>query len=107
MNETHATISMRELHLGSTTKRILAGQRLTLSLGAKPIAEIVPLSPRSSATLDAILAPVKAAAAKAKPGKNLILEITSRPSYSLLGGDWPAQRGSTRQPPCARLWLTG
>jgi antitoxin (DNA-binding transcriptional repressor) of toxin-antitoxin stability system len=78
MNEKPATISIRELRLGSTTKRILAGERLTLSLGAKPIAEIVPLSPHSSPTLDEVLAPVKAAAAKAKPGKNLILEDRER-----------------------------
>jgi antitoxin (DNA-binding transcriptional repressor) of toxin-antitoxin stability system len=80
MSEKAATISIRELRRSSTTKRILAGERLTLTMGVenKPVAEIIPLPPENRRTMDEILAPVKAAAAKAKVGRNPVLEDRER-----------------------------
>jgi antitoxin (DNA-binding transcriptional repressor) of toxin-antitoxin stability system len=80
MSEKAAMISIRELRSSSTTKRILAGERLTLTMGVenKPIAEIIPLPPKGRRTMDEILAPVKAAASKAKVGKNPVLEDRER-----------------------------
>jgi len=71
-------VTIRELRSGSTTKRILAGERLTLRMGRHLIADIVPRMPADDRTLDEILAPVKAAAKTAQPGKNLILEDRNR-----------------------------
>jgi hypothetical protein len=78
VSEESDTVTIRELRSGSTTKRILAGERLTLRMGRHLIADIVPRAPANGQTLDEILAPVKAAAQKARPGKNLILEDRER-----------------------------
>ena len=78
VNEESDTVTIRELRSGSTTKRILAGERLTLRMGRHLIADIVPRAPASDQTLDEILAPVRAAAQSARPGKNLILEDRKR-----------------------------
>jgi hypothetical protein len=78
VNEENGTVTIRELRSGSTTKRILAGGRLTLRMGRHLIADIVPRAPANGQTLDEILAPIKAAAQKARPGKNLILEDRQR-----------------------------
>jgi antitoxin (DNA-binding transcriptional repressor) of toxin-antitoxin stability system len=80
MSEKAGTISIRQLRSSSTTKRILAGERLTLTMGVenRPVAEIIPLPPRDQRTMDEILAPVKAAASKAKIGKNPVLEDRER-----------------------------
>jgi hypothetical protein len=78
VNEESDTVTIRELRSGSTTKRILAGERLTLRMGRQVIADIVPRTPADCRTLDEILAPVKAAAQTARPGKNLILEDRKR-----------------------------
>lgn len=80
MSDKSATISIRELRRSSTTKRILAGERLTLTMGVrnKPVAEIIPLPAKDRRTMDEILAPVKAAATKAKIGKNPVLEDRER-----------------------------
>lgn len=61
MSEKAATISIRELRRSSTTKRILTGERLTLTMGVrnKPVAEIVPLPLKNRRTMDEILAPRK------------------------------------------------
>jgi hypothetical protein len=73
-----STVTLREMQSKATTRRILAGERLVLRMGDKLIADIVPRSSTAKLTLDEILAPVKAAAQKAKPGKNLILEDRQR-----------------------------
>jgi hypothetical protein len=78
MNEKSDTVSIRELRSGTTTKRILAGERLTLRMGRHLIADIVPRAPHDAQTLDEILAPIKAAAQTTRPGKNLILEDRQR-----------------------------
>jgi 2-phospho-L-lactate guanylyltransferase (CobY/MobA/RfbA family) len=78
MNEKSDTITIRELRSGTTTKRILAGERLALRMGRQLIADIVPRGPADDRTLDEILAPVKAAAQKSRLGKNLILEDRKR-----------------------------
>jgi len=78
VNEESGTVTIRELRSGSTTKRILAGERLTLRTGRHLIADIVPRAPANGQTLDEILAPIKAAAQKTRPGKNLILEARQR-----------------------------
>lgn len=44
----------------------------------KPVAEIIPLPAKDRRTMDEILAPVKAAATKAKVGKNPVLEDRER-----------------------------
>lgn len=72
------TVTIRELRSGTTTQRILAGERLALRMGRHLIADIVPRAPADNRTLDEILAPVKAAAQRARPGKNLILEDRQR-----------------------------
>lgn len=78
VDEKFDTVTIRELRSGSTTKRILAGERLALRMGRHLIADIVPRAPADARTLDEILAPVKAAARTARPGKNLILEDRKR-----------------------------
>jgi hypothetical protein len=78
VNEKIDTVTIRELRSGSTTKRILAGERLALRMGRHLIADIVPRAPTDARTLDEIFAPVKAAAQTARPGKNLILEDRKR-----------------------------
>jgi hypothetical protein len=78
MNESSDTVTIRELRSGTTTKRILAGERLALRMGRHLIADIVPRAPEDNRSLDEILAPVKAAAHTAQPGKNLILEDRQR-----------------------------
>jgi hypothetical protein len=78
VNEKSDTITIRELRSGSTTKRILAGERLALRMGRHLIADIVPRAPTDDRTLDEILALVKTAAQTARPGKNLILEDRER-----------------------------
>ena len=78
MNDKGDTVTIRELRSGATTKRILAGETLTLRMGDKLIADIVPRPPREKLTLDQILAPVRSAARKTRRGRNLILEDRSR-----------------------------
>ncbi len=79
MSNKSDTITIRELRSGTTTKRILAGERLALRKVDKLIADIIPRPPERKMTLDEILAPVRQAAAqKVRGGKNLILEDRSR-----------------------------
>lgn len=80
MSEKPATVSIRELRSSSTTKRILAGERLTPTMGVKnePVAEIIPLPPKNRRTMDEVLAPIKAAASRVKARKNPVLEDRER-----------------------------
>jgi hypothetical protein len=78
MHEKIHTVTIRDLRLGATTKRIPAGERLALRMGRHLIADIVPTPPADAGTLDEILAPIKAAAQTAPPGKNMILKDRRR-----------------------------
>jgi hypothetical protein len=78
VSEKADTVTMRQMRSRATTRRILAGETLVLRMGSQEIADIVPRRPTGRKALHEILAPVKAAADKLKPGRNLILDDRQR-----------------------------